>query len=81
MSLEEKLKLVLSVVENNKCILEENNFVELRNSLAKKKDPMCFNGFEPLRWMHIVQGVMKVLNINPEEATLAIIIISYFIVL
>lgn len=64
MSLEEKVKLVLSVGENNKCIPEENDFAELRNLLAKKKDPVCYDGFEPSGRMHIAQGVMKVLNVN-----------------
>jgi tyrosyl-tRNA synthetase len=64
MALEEKLALVLSVGENNKCIPEENDFAELRNLLAKKKDPVCYDGFEPSGRMHIAQGVMKVLNVN-----------------
>lgn len=64
MSLEEKLRLVLSVGENNKCIPEENDFAELRNLLGKKKDPVCYDGFEPSGRMHIAQGVMKVLNVN-----------------
>ncbi|KAG0563355.1 hypothetical protein KC19_8G023900 [Ceratodon purpureus] len=64
MSLDEKVKLVLSVGENNKCIPEENDFAELRNLLGKKKDPVCYDGFEPSGRMHIAQGVMKVLNVN-----------------
>lgn len=64
MTLEEKLKLVLSVGENNKCIPEENDFAELRNLLAKKKDPVCYDGFEPSGRMHIAQGIMKVINVN-----------------
>lgn len=61
---EEKIQSVLSVGENNKCIPEENNFAELRNLLLKKKDPVCYDGFEPSGRMHIAQGVMKVLNVN-----------------
>ena len=62
--LEERLKMVLSVGENNKCIPEDNDFAELRNLLAKKKDPVCYDGFEPSGRMHIAQRVMKVLNVN-----------------
>jgi tyrosyl-tRNA synthetase len=42
------------------CISE----VELRNLLDKKKDPVCYDGFEPSGRMHIAQGVMKALNVN-----------------
>lgn len=49
------MQLVLSVGEHNKCIPEDNDFAELRNLLAKKKDPVCYDGFEPSGRMHIAQ--------------------------
>lgn len=55
MTLEEKLKLVLSVGEDNKCIPDDNDFAELRNLLAKKPNPICYDGFEPSGRMHIAQ--------------------------
>lgn len=55
MTLEEKLRLVLSVGEDNKCIPEDNDFAELRNLLAKKPNPVCYDGFEPSGRMHIAQ--------------------------
>eukprot|EP00262_Sarcandra_glabra_P005534 TRINITY_DN17228_c0_g1_i1.p1 TRINITY_DN17228_c0_g1~~TRINITY_DN17228_c0_g1_i1.p1 ORF type:complete len:381 (+),score=75.73 TRINITY_DN17228_c0_g1_i1:235-1377(+) len=58
LSLEEKFKLVRSVGEE--CIQED----ELMNLLAKKKDPICYDGFEPSGRMHIAQGVMKTINVN-----------------
>ncbi|KAF2614740.1 hypothetical protein F2Q70_00013199 [Brassica cretica] len=35
---------------------------ELKNMLAKKPTPICYDGFEPSGRMHIAQGVMKVTN-------------------
>eukprot|EP00249_Psilotum_nudum_P004683 c18191_g1_i1 orf=176-1372(+) len=58
LTLDEKLRLVLSVGEE--CIQED----ELRNLLEKKKDPVCYDGFEPSGRMHIAQGVMKALSVN-----------------
>ncbi|KAK1306080.1 hypothetical protein QJS10_CPA10g00864 [Acorus calamus] len=58
LSLEEKFKLVRSIGEE--CIQED----ELRNLLEKKKDPICYDGFEPSGRMHIAQGVVKAINVN-----------------
>lgn len=58
MSLEERVKLILSVGEE--CIEES----ELRALLEKKPQPVCYDGFEPSGRMHIAQGVMKALNVN-----------------
>eukprot|EP00271_Cylindrocystis_brebissonii_P012949 TRINITY_DN32468_c0_g1_i1.p1 TRINITY_DN32468_c0_g1~~TRINITY_DN32468_c0_g1_i1.p1 ORF type:complete len:428 (+),score=88.56 TRINITY_DN32468_c0_g1_i1:94-1284(+) len=58
MSLDDRFALVRSVGEE--CIQED----ELRNLLLKKKDPVCYDGFEPSGRMHIAQGVMKALNVN-----------------
>lgn len=58
LSLDERYALVRSV--GAECIQEE----ELRNLLQKKKDPVCYDGFEPSGRMHIAQGVMKALNVN-----------------
>lgn len=58
LSLEDKFQLVRSVGEE--CIQES----ELRTLLEKKKDPVCYDGFEPSGRMHIAQGVMKALNVN-----------------
>ncbi|KAF3786676.1 Tyrosine--tRNA ligase 1 [Nymphaea thermarum] len=58
LTLEEKFALVRSVGEE--CIQED----ELRNLLAKKKNPVCYDGFEPSGRMHIAQGVMKAINVN-----------------
>nr|ADE76775.1 unknown [Picea sitchensis] len=58
LNLEEKFQLILSVGEE--CIQES----ELRTLLERKKDPVCYDGFEPSGRMHIAQGVMKTLNVN-----------------
>ncbi|CAL9028883.1 unnamed protein product [Prunus brigantina] len=58
MSLEEKYQLVRSVAEE--CIQDD----ELRNLLAHKPEPICYDGFEPSGRMHIAQGVMKTINVN-----------------
>ncbi|MQL68570.1 hypothetical protein Taro_000828 [Colocasia esculenta] len=58
MSLDERFDLVRSIGEE--CITEE----ELRNLLAKKPNPLCYDGFEPSGRMHIAQGVMKAINVN-----------------
>ena len=49
LSLDERFTLVRSVGEE--CIQED----ELRNLLLKKKDPVCYDGFEPSGRMHIAQ--------------------------
>ncbi|XP_058068570.1 tyrosine--tRNA ligase 1, cytoplasmic-like [Magnolia sinica] len=58
LTLEEKFKIVRSVGEE--CIQED----ELLNLLATKKNPICYDGFEPSGRMHIAQGVMKAINVN-----------------
>ncbi|KAJ3693427.1 hypothetical protein LUZ60_008907 [Juncus effusus] len=58
MTAEEKYQIVRSIGEE--CIQEE----ELRNLLAKKPNPICYDGFEPSGRMHIAQGVMKTINVN-----------------
>ncbi|KAM7503852.1 hypothetical protein LguiB_002756 [Lonicera macranthoides] len=58
MSVEERFKIVRSVGEE--CIQED----ELMNLLAKKPQPICYDGFEPSGRMHIAQGVMKTINVN-----------------
>ncbi|CAA7393184.1 unnamed protein product [Spirodela intermedia] len=58
MTLDEKYDLVRSIGEE--CITED----ELRNLLAKKPNPICYDGFEPSGRMHIAQGVMKAINVN-----------------
>ncbi|CAB4279173.1 unnamed protein product [Prunus armeniaca] len=58
MSLEEKYQMVRSVAEE--CIQDD----ELRNLLAHKPEPICYDGFEPSGRMHIAQGVMKTINVN-----------------
>jgi tyrosyl-tRNA synthetase len=55
---EMKYKIVRSIGEE--CIQED----ELKNLLAKKPAPICYDGFEPSGRMHIAQGVMKVTNVN-----------------
>ncbi|CAN6580374.1 unnamed protein product [Malus baccata var. baccata] len=49
LSLEEKYQIVRSVAEE--CIQED----ELRNLLAHKTEPICYDGFEPSGRMHIAQ--------------------------
>ncbi|XP_055805295.1 tyrosine--tRNA ligase 1, cytoplasmic-like isoform X2 [Solanum dulcamara] len=58
MTLEEKFKIVRSIGEE--CIEEK----ELMDLLAKKPQPVCYDGFEPSGRMHIAQGVLKALNVN-----------------
>ncbi|XP_058104423.1 tyrosine--tRNA ligase 1, cytoplasmic-like [Magnolia sinica] len=58
LTLEEKFKIIRSIGEE--CIQED----ELLNLLAMKKDPICYDGFEPSGRMHIAQGVMKAINVN-----------------
>lgn len=49
MSLDEKYELIRGVAEE--CIQED----ELRNLLAHKSEPICYDGFEPSGRMHIAQ--------------------------
>ncbi|XP_024017939.1 tyrosine--tRNA ligase 1, cytoplasmic isoform X2 [Morus notabilis] len=58
LSLEERYQIVRSVGEE--CIQED----ELRNLLAKKPEPVCYDGFEPSGRMHIAQGVLKTISVN-----------------
>ncbi|XP_073525849.1 uncharacterized protein [Phyllobates terribilis] len=58
MNAEEKYRIVRSIGEE--CIQED----ELRNLLAKKPEPICYDGFEPSGRMHIAQGVLKAINVN-----------------
>jgi len=55
---DEKFDLVRSVGEE--CIQD----TELRNLLAKKPNPICYDGFEPSGRMHIAQGILKSINVN-----------------
>ncbi|XP_060967479.1 tyrosine--tRNA ligase 1, cytoplasmic isoform X1 [Cannabis sativa] len=57
-ALEERYRIVRSIGEE--CIQED----ELRNLLAKKPEPICYDGFEPSGRMHIAQGVLKAINVN-----------------
>ncbi|KAL5718249.1 tyrosine--tRNA ligase [Ranunculus cassubicifolius] len=58
MSTEEKYRIVRSIGEE--CIQED----ELMDLLAKKPNPICYDGFEPSGRMHIAQGVLKTINVN-----------------
>lgn len=58
MTLEERFQLVRSIGEE--CITD----AELQNLLAKKPNPISYDGFEPSGRMHIAQGVVKVINVN-----------------
>jgi len=55
---EEKYELMRSVGEE--CITEQ----DLKNLLAKKPNPICYDGFEPSGRMHIAQGILKSINVN-----------------
>ncbi|XP_021905669.1 tyrosine--tRNA ligase 1, cytoplasmic [Carica papaya] len=55
---ERRFQIVRSIGEE--CIQED----ELRNLLAKKPEPICYDGFEPSGRMHIAQGVVKAINVN-----------------
>lgn len=54
---DEKFELVRSVGEE--CIKDE----ELKNVLAKKPNPTCYDGFEPSGRMHIAQVQYFYLNL------------------
>ncbi|CAA7019095.1 unnamed protein product [Microthlaspi erraticum] len=53
-----RYQIVRSIGEE--CVQDD----ELKNLLAKKATPICYDGFEPSGRMHIAQGVMKVINVN-----------------
>lgn len=55
---EEKFELMRSIGEE--CIRDD----DLRNLLAKKPNPTCYDGFEPSGRMHIAQGILKSINVN-----------------
>ncbi|KAG2290838.1 hypothetical protein Bca52824_037507 [Brassica carinata] len=59
---ERKYNIARSIGEE--CIQED----ELKNMLAKKPTPICYDGFEPSGRMHIAQGVMKVTNVKLTSA-------------
>ncbi|XP_068661471.1 tyrosine--tRNA ligase 1, cytoplasmic-like [Aristolochia californica] len=58
LTLEERFRIIRSIGEE--CIQEE----ELMRLLSAKKEPICYDGFEPSGRMHIAQGVMKAINVN-----------------
>ncbi|KAJ0233735.1 Tyrosine--tRNA ligase 2 [Hirschfeldia incana] len=55
---ERRYNVVKSVGEQ--CINDD----ELRNLLAKKAAPVCYDGFEPSGRMHLAQGLMKIMNVK-----------------
>ncbi|WZZ10457.1 hypothetical protein YC2023_096378 [Brassica napus] len=55
---ERRYNIIKSVGEQ--CINDD----ELRDLLAKKAGPVCYDGFEPSGRMHIAQGLMKIMNVN-----------------
>jgi tyrosyl-tRNA synthetase len=55
---EKRYNVVRSVGEQ--CIHDD----ELKDLLAKKAAPVCYDGFEPSGRMHIAQGLMKIMNVN-----------------
>lgn len=57
-SLDERVELCTSMMEE---IIQPE---ELRQLLSRKKEPICYDGFEPSGRMHIAQGVMKALIVN-----------------
>ncbi|KAK4272995.1 hypothetical protein QN277_021473 [Acacia crassicarpa] len=63
LSLKRRFQILKSVGEE--CIKED----ELLNLLAKKTEPVCYDGFEPSGRMHIAQGVMKTINVNKLTST------------
>ncbi|QQG39717.1 MAG: tyrosine--tRNA ligase [Candidatus Aenigmatarchaeota archaeon] len=58
MDMEKRMELIKQVGEE---ILTEE---ELRELLAKKRDPIAYDGFEPSGRMHIAQGILRAININ-----------------
>ncbi|KAL6181903.1 hypothetical protein ACLB2K_048551 [Fragaria x ananassa] len=58
LSLDEKYDTLMSIAEE--CVQAE----ELKQLLANKAEPICYDGFEPSGRMHIAQGVLKAINVN-----------------
>ncbi|XP_050378702.1 tyrosine--tRNA ligase 1, cytoplasmic isoform X1 [Argentina anserina] len=58
LSLDERYKLLRGIAEE--CIQDD----ELKNLLANKAEPICYDGFEPSGRMHIAQGILKAINVN-----------------
>lgn len=58
MSVDEKLKILLSIAEE--CI----NPDELRSLIASGKPMIFYDGFEPSGRMHIAQGLLRAHNVN-----------------
>jgi len=57
-SAEEKFALIRGVAEE--CIQDE----ELKQLIASKPHPVCYDGFEPSGRMHIAQGLQRSINVN-----------------
>eukprot|EP00760_Papus_ankaliazontas_P005616 PhM_4_TR12676/c0_g1_i1/m.41143/K01866/YARS, tyrS; tyrosyl-tRNA synthetase len=53
-----KIDLMLAVGEECQTV------AELEQIIAKKPNPICYDGFEPSGRMHIAQGVFKAVNVN-----------------
>lgn len=58
MNIDERLALIRQVGEE---ILTED---ELRQLLARKKNPVAYDGFEPSGKIHIAQGLLRAINVN-----------------
>ena len=58
MDIDERIALIKQVGEE---ILTEE---ELRELLAKKKNPVAYDGFEPSGKIHIAQGLLRAINVN-----------------
>ena len=58
LSLDDKIRLIKEVGEE---IIEEK---ELKKLLAKKKNIIAYDGFEPSGKIHIAQGLLRAININ-----------------
>ena len=58
MDIDERVALIKQVGEE---ILTEQ---ELRELLAKKKNPVAYDGFEPSGKIHIAQGLLRAINVN-----------------
>ncbi len=58
MNIDERVALIKQVGEE---ILTEE---ELRELLARKKNPIAYDGFEPSGKIHIAQGLLRAINVN-----------------
>jgi tyrosyl-tRNA synthetase len=58
LSLEQRFELCNSVGEE---VIKPQELMEL---LARKANPICYDGFEPSGRMHIAQGILKSINVN-----------------